>query len=117
MGGPADNSFDYLPFKPMASTTAALVAAVTAAVGITAANVTLPVGDAGNNEIEIQNQTTGWLSINLGDSTVTAVTAAAGYPVAPGARRVIRVDPYVTTASCLSSVAGNVSFVRGQGMN
>lgn len=115
---PADFSLAWMPFKPMngADTTHQL-ATVTAAVGTSAGNVTLPVGDAGNSQIEIYNASTGVASINFGTASVAAVSAGSGYQVGPGVRRVITVDPFVTTASCLSSVAGNVSFTRGMGAN
>jgi hypothetical protein len=116
--GAPDLSLAYLPFKPMnGANSHTLLPSVTVTATTTAQNVTLPVGDAGNNQIEILNGSTGVVSLNFGDSGVTAVVGASGYPVGPGQRRVITVDPFVTTASVLSSVSGVVAFTRGNGAN
>lgn len=118
-GAASDFSLALIPFAPMAGANQhAQLATVVLAALTTAQNVTLPVGDSGNNEVEIFNASTGILQCNFGDgASTTAVTTGTGYPIAAGARRVLTLQPYMTAASCLSSVAGNIYFTRGNGAN
>lgn len=109
---------DQLPvFSPIAGANQhAQLATVVLAATTSAQNVTLPVGDGSNNQVEIYNGTTGILQCNFGDgANTTAVTTGSGYPIAAGQKRVLTLLPYMTAASCLSSVAGNVYFTRGNG--
>src|SRR5579871_4022795 len=101
-----DYSLAWLPFKPMnGASAAAQLATANVAIGTSAASLTVPVGDAGNTQLELFNSGTAIAFINFGTSGVTAATTSTGYPVAPGARRIVTVDPFVTTISVIGSAA------------
>jgi hypothetical protein len=71
------------------------------------------------NQIQIANQTAGWAYVNIGPATLTTVTVAAGYPVAPGAVVVLTINGLATTASCIlaaGTTSGSVIFTRGVGL-
>ena len=79
-------------------------------------------GTNDNNYVQIQiaNLSTSWAYVSFGVfGAVVAATAAASYPVAPGAVVVVSVDKEVTGASVILGTAaatGNVIFTRGEGI-
>ena len=107
----------YTATGPNSGQTGTLVASVTLAATGTAQAVTLPSGQ-GSNMLLISNQGTTWAYVNFGIAgAVTAATAAASLPVAPGLQRVFNIATEVTGASCLlASGTGSVTFTRGIGL-
>lgn len=112
-------------FQPLSSpsgptsSSSNLVNSATLAATSSAQTVALPGANVNSQcQIQIANQTTVWAYVNFGQSTVTAVTVATGYPVAPGAVVVVTVAPDVNTASVIlaGSGAGSVTFTRGVGL-
>lgn len=108
-------------YGPSNGTTSAgnLNASVTVSASTTAASASLPgaQGGAAQRNIQIANQTTGWAYVNFGTANLTAATAAASYPVAPGAVVIVTVNQEVNTASViLSTGTGSVTFTRGVGL-
>jgi hypothetical protein len=109
-------------YSPAAGTTAgSLVASTTVAASTSAAAGTLP-GSAQSTiaQIEICNQTAAWAYVNFGVSgSVTAATVATGYPVGPGADKIVSVSQECNGVSVIlaaGATAGSVSFTRGEGV-
>jgi len=108
-------------YNPTTSTTAgSLQSSLTVSASTTAAGGQLP-GLTNQNDvdqIQIANEAAAWAYVNVGvQGNVTAVTAATGYPVAPGSVVVISVHPEVSGVSViLASGTGNVIFTRGEGL-
>jgi hypothetical protein len=97
-----------------------LVASVTIAATTAAAAGLLPGPNTGPKQIEFTNQTGAWAYINLGIAgSVTAATVASGYPLAPGADKVITIADEVTGWSVIlaaGATAGSVTATRGNGI-
>lgn len=77
-------------------------------------------GDGGNPVIRIENPTNGWAFCNFGDSNVGAATLSNGVGVPPGAFAHVTVQPstaYVTVILNTGATAGNVRFLRGNGIS
>ena len=96
-----------------------LVASVTISATTSAASAALPI--TSTDQVQIANQTTAWAFVNFGLNTtqLVAATAAASYPVAPGAVVVVTLDSEVAAVSCIlaaGGTAGNVTFTLGNGL-
>lgn len=91
----------------------------------TSASLQLNGGNAVNtNCCQVDNQTTGWAFVRfdgVADVAVAptagtgAVTGQPGLYVAPGASRVVRINPNVVNAAAISSATGTISFTPGEG--
>ena len=94
-----------------------LIPSVTISASTTHAEGVLPAG--GTNQIVVNNQSGSWAYLNFGIAgSVTAATAAAGFPVPPGLFRVLSLDSEVTGVSViLASGTGSVTFTRGEGVS
>lgn len=78
-----------------------------------------PQGDGQNDSICIENTTNGWAFCNFGDASVPNATLNNGIGVPPGSFRIICVRPdtaYVSVILNTGATAGNVRFLRGNGI-
>ncbi len=115
-------------FAPLFSNTASGIVSVApvvvAASTVASAATALPGnvnGDGDNPDILIQNQTNGWAFCVFADlsANVPAATLTNGIGVAPGASRMVRVQPstaWVAVILATGATGGSVNFVRGAGL-
>lgn len=126
-GPPSLIAFDPLDAGP----TVGLLASVTIAATTSASAMTLLPGSTGitgstaqqnilfYKQIQVANQTAGWIFINLGTLSAAVATVAAGYPIAPGSVVIVTcggLQQYVSVICAAGSAGGNVTFTRGQGL-
>lgn len=93
---------------------------VVAASTTTSSATLLPPGDGAQPSICIENITNGWAFCNFGDANVGAATLSNGVGVPPNSFRIISVRPdtdHVTVILNTGATAGNVRFVRGNGIS
>ena len=79
-----------------------------------------PSGDGSNPVIRIENTTNGWAFCNFGDANVGAATLNNGVGVPPGSFSIVSLQPstaYVTVILNTGATAGNVRFLRGNGIS
>lgn len=77
-------------------------------------------GDEQNDSICIENLTNGWAFCNFGDASVPNATLNNGIGVPPASFRIISVrrdTAYVSVILNTGATAGNVRFVRGNGIS
>ena len=77
-------------------------------------------GDGQNDVISIENTTNGWAFCNFGDANVPNATLNNGVGVPPGSVRIVCVRPeiaYVSVILNTGATAGNVRFLRGNGIS
>ena len=114
-GGPA---VGFLSSVTIAATTSA--SAVTQLPGSYSTSLTAaPQNVVTFKQIQIANQTSGWIFVNAGTASIAAATVAAGYPVSPGGVVIITVNgtcDYVSVICAVGSSGGSVTFTRGQGL-
>ena len=79
-----------------------------------------PQGDEQNDVVCIENTTNGWAFCNFGDANVPNATLNNGVGVPPGSFRIISVPvpvAYVSVILNTGATAGNVRFLRGNGIS
>jgi hypothetical protein len=116
------------PFTPLWGNTGPggieMAAPTVVAASTTASAATLlpgnPNGDGSNETICIENPTNGWAYCNFGDANVGAASQSNGIGVPPGSFRIVGVQSttaYVSVILATGATAGNVRFLRGNGIS
>jgi hypothetical protein len=114
----ADNSLFGQPFHPQTDANGIVDSVTLVGTATAESRIALPARDDGYNQLEITNQTTGWIYVKVGSLAQIAgkpATKANGYQVAPGSDKVITIDPYVTEVSAFFDANGNVGLELGEG--